>query len=174
MRLYLYYQNSLHEAAYKGQANSAQPAEVPRCVVSGSNNGTTVKACLIPHAMYLLHTGGALLDVAHVVSGYVKYRIARFNSTHHSQHSDQQNAQHCSLHIYKITQNTATCLDPQGTISREPTNATLYRTNLATLVYSRHAVKELNTDKPGYNDIGLYDIPSIASDILWYQLIPPC
>jgi hypothetical protein len=29
-----------------------------------------------------------------------------------------------------------------------------------------------NTDEPGYNDIGLYDTPSIASDILWYQLIP--
>jgi hypothetical protein len=26
----------------------------------------------------------------------------------------------------------------------------------------------------GYNDIGLYDTSSIASDILWYQLIPHC
>jgi hypothetical protein len=25
-----------------------------------------------------------------------------------------------------------------------------------------------------YNDIGLYDTPSITSDILWYQLIPHC
>jgi hypothetical protein len=31
-----------------------------------------------------------------------------------------------------------------------------------------------NTDKPGYNDIGLYDISATASDILWYQLIPRC
>jgi hypothetical protein len=30
------------------------------------------------------------------------------------------------------------------------------------------------TVDPGYNDIGLYDISSIASDILWYQLIPRC
>jgi len=30
------------------------------------------------------------------------------------------------------------------------------------------------TVKPGYNDIGLYDTPPIASDILWYQLIPNC
>ena len=27
-----------------------------------------------------------------------------------------------------------------------------------------------NTDKPGYNDIGLCDTSLIASDILWYQL----
>jgi hypothetical protein len=26
--------------------------------------------------------------------------------------------------------------------------------------------------EPGYNDIGLCDTLSIASDILWYQLIP--
>jgi hypothetical protein len=26
--------------------------------------------------------------------------------------------------------------------------------------------------EPGYNYIGLYDTSSIASDILWYQLIP--
>ena len=26
----------------------------------------------------------------------------------------------------------------------------------------------------GYNDIGLCDTSSIASDILWYQLIPHC
>jgi hypothetical protein len=32
----------------------------------------------------------------------------------------------------------------------------------------------LNTVKPGYNDIGLRDTPSITSDILWYQLIPHC
>jgi hypothetical protein len=29
-----------------------------------------------------------------------------------------------------------------------------------------------NTVKPGYNDIGLRDTSSIASDLLWYQLIP--
>jgi hypothetical protein len=28
--------------------------------------------------------------------------------------------------------------------------------------------------KPGYNDIGLCDTPSITSDILWYQFIPHC
>jgi hypothetical protein len=31
-----------------------------------------------------------------------------------------------------------------------------------------------STLEPGYNDIGLYDASSIASDILWYQLIPHC
>jgi hypothetical protein len=25
--------------------------------------------------------------------------------------------------------------------------------------------------KPGYNDIALYDTSSIATDILWYQLV---
>jgi hypothetical protein len=28
-----------------------------------------------------------------------------------------------------------------------------------------------STVEPGYNDIRLYDTSSIASDILWYQLI---
>jgi len=28
--------------------------------------------------------------------------------------------------------------------------------------------------EPGYNDIGLYEKSSVASDILWYQLIPHC
>ena len=27
-------------------------------------------------------------------------------------------------------------------------------------------------DEPGFNDIGFIDTSSIASDILWYQLIP--
>jgi hypothetical protein len=31
-----------------------------------------------------------------------------------------------------------------------------------------------NTVEAGYNDIGLHDTSPIASDILWYQLIPPC
>jgi hypothetical protein len=30
------------------------------------------------------------------------------------------------------------------------------------------------TFEPGYNDIGLYDTSSIASHILWYQLISHC
>jgi hypothetical protein len=30
------------------------------------------------------------------------------------------------------------------------------------------------TAEPAYNDIGLGDTSSIASDILWYQLIPHC
>jgi hypothetical protein len=29
-----------------------------------------------------------------------------------------------------------------------------------------------NTLKPGYNDIGLGDTSPIASDVLWYQIIP--
>jgi hypothetical protein len=28
--------------------------------------------------------------------------------------------------------------------------------------------------EPGYNDIALYDTSSIATGILWYQLIPYC
>jgi hypothetical protein len=28
--------------------------------------------------------------------------------------------------------------------------------------------------EPGYNDIGLCDTSPIATDILWYQLIPHC
>ena len=28
--------------------------------------------------------------------------------------------------------------------------------------------------EPGYNDIGLYDTLYIASDILWYRLVPRC
>ena len=33
-------------------------------------------------------------------------------------------------------------------------------------------LKQLNAVEPGYNDICLYDTSSIASDILWYLLIP--
>jgi hypothetical protein len=32
--------------------------------------------------------------------------------------------------------------------------------------------KKLTAVEPGYNDIGLYNTSYIASDILWYQLIP--
>jgi hypothetical protein len=37
-------------------------------------------------------------------------------------------------------------------------------------------LSNINTRRvePGYNDIGLYDTSSIASDILWYQLIVHC
>jgi hypothetical protein len=35
-------------------------------------------------------------------------------------------------------------------------------------------VSTLNTGEPGYDDIGLCDTSSIASDIQWYQLIPHC
>jgi hypothetical protein len=33
---------------------------------------------------------------------------------------------------------------------------------------------EANTVEPRYNNVGLCDTWSIASDILWYQLIPHC
>jgi hypothetical protein len=39
------------------------------------------------------------------------------------------------------------------------------------------SVPQLNlphTLEPGYNDIGLWDTSSITSDVLCYQLIPPC
>jgi hypothetical protein len=32
----------------------------------------------------------------------------------------------------------------------------------------------ITTVESGYNDIGLYDTSSIASGILWYELIPHC
>jgi hypothetical protein len=32
----------------------------------------------------------------------------------------------------------------------------------------------LSTVEPGYNDIGLCSTLSVASDILWYQLIRHC
>jgi len=31
-----------------------------------------------------------------------------------------------------------------------------------------------NTVEPGFNDIGLSGISIIASDILWYRLVPHC
>jgi hypothetical protein len=36
------------------------------------------------------------------------------------------------------------------------------------------SVRRKSTVEPAYNDIGLYDLSSIASDILWYQSIPHC
>jgi hypothetical protein len=41
-------------------------------------------------------------------------------------------------------------------------------------VIVRHYTKRHITIELGYNDIGLYDTSFIASDILWYQLIPHC
>jgi hypothetical protein len=32
----------------------------------------------------------------------------------------------------------------------------------------------ISTDESGYNEIGLCDTSFIASDILWYQLVPRC
>jgi len=37
-----------------------------------------------------------------------------------------------------------------------------------------HHVKLQSTAESGYNDIGLCDTSSIASDILWYRLISRC
>jgi hypothetical protein len=41
-------------------------------------------------------------------------------------------------------------------------------------VIVRHDTKRHITVEPGYNDIGLYNTSFMASDILWYQLIPHC
>jgi hypothetical protein len=38
------------------------------------------------------------------------------------------------------------------------------------LVCYSQVLRVLYTVEPGYNDIGLYDTSSIASDILWYQV----
>jgi hypothetical protein len=35
-------------------------------------------------------------------------------------------------------------------------------------------IKKHNTVEPGHNDIGLCDVSSVASDIVWYRLIPHC
>jgi hypothetical protein len=41
--------------------------------------------------------------------------------------------------------------------------------------YQVENVKSLtHTRETGYNDIGLHDTPSITSDVLWYQVFPPC
>jgi hypothetical protein len=45
---------------------------------------------------------------------------------------------------------------------------TLYNTTQTLKLQATYTVE------PGYNDIGLYDTSLIASDILWYQLIPRC
>jgi hypothetical protein len=42
-----------------------------------------------------------------------------------------------------------------------------------TKFYKPSGSKALITAEPGYNDIGLHDTSSIASHILWYQLVPP-
>jgi hypothetical protein len=44
--------------------------------------------------------------------------------------------------------------------------------NTGTFLNPKHS-KKITAD-PGYNDIGLCDTSSIASDILWYPLIPHC
>jgi hypothetical protein len=44
------------------------------------------------------------------------------------------------------------------------------------LYYALHTYihTRIRTDEPGYNDISLYVTSFIASDTLWYQLIPHC
>jgi hypothetical protein len=44
--------------------------------------------------------------------------------------------------------------------------------DVRTLDYVQQDHAYNSTVEPGYNDTGLYDTSSIASDILWYQLIP--
>jgi hypothetical protein len=44
---------------------------------------------------------------------------------------------------------------------------------METEFYKPSGSKALITAEPGYNDIDLHDTSSIASDILWYQLVPP-
>jgi hypothetical protein len=39
---------------------------------------------------------------------------------------------------------------------------------------NQNVVEMYNHKEPGYNIIGLYEISSIASDILWYHSIPHC
>jgi len=41
-------------------------------------------------------------------------------------------------------------------------------------VMAAYAITPTRIVEPGYNDIGLCDISYIASDILWYQIIPHC
>jgi hypothetical protein len=50
----------------------------------------------------------------------------------------------------------------------QPKHVGVYKDNVQYLVIKTYTVE------PGYNIIGLYDTSSIASDILWYQLIPHC
>jgi hypothetical protein len=38
----------------------------------------------------------------------------------------------------------------------------------------RHKYYKMGTVEPGYNDVDLRDVSSIASDILWFQLISHC
>ena len=42
------------------------------------------------------------------------------------------------------------------------------------IIALRAATSEEHTVDPAYNDIGLYDTPSIPSGITRYQLIPHC
>jgi hypothetical protein len=42
------------------------------------------------------------------------------------------------------------------------------------LLFMFNQFKNIITFESGYNDIGLCDTSPIASDILWYQLIPHC
>jgi len=49
------------------------------------------------------------------------------------------------------------------------------RTVLPAVLRGLHfSSRPVHTMEPGYNDIGLCDTSSIASDILWCQLIPHC
>jgi hypothetical protein len=60
---------------------------------------------------------------------------------------------------------------------QDGSGCTWYRTGCISIFLLTRKIMikdEENTVEPGYNDIGLCDTSSIASDILWYQLIPHC
>jgi hypothetical protein len=60
-----------------------------------------------------------------------------------------------------------------STVCKEVRTVDIYLLDNADDVCGSHCFRIiLYTVEPGYNDIGLYDTSSIASDFLWYQLIP--
>jgi hypothetical protein len=50
---------------------------------------------------------------------FVRYRSIRALCITNSPHSDQQNAKHCLLGVYIISQTISTCFDPQVIIIRD-------------------------------------------------------
>jgi hypothetical protein len=86
----------------------------------------------------------------------IAQQTSNFRLTHYTQQPCNNSAQHYRLY------STA---DRQWRHQTRQTNTQHVPLTSGTTDY---------TVEPGYNDIGLYDTPSIASGILWYQLIPHC
>ena len=58
--------------------------------------------------------------------------------------------------------------------NRQEKKKNIHYRDIWTVMVGRNGARGIDTEEPGYNDIGFYDTSPIASDTLRYQLISHC